>query len=268
MELLPLMQRRELKYSSLVQSARCCRCLSCRGVNWNLCVTSEHFCPVMLPLMQRRELKFLARSIVSFGTLLPLMQRRELKLAESGTRTTAAAWLPLMQRRELKYWLCFWLAKLYRLPLMQRRELKWLSEKISMWIISLPLMQRRELKYILLRLLHSYFRCVASHAEAWIEMLLLILLRVLPECCLSCRGVNWNRSRWPHKIQKSYVASHAEAWIEIWLLLRLRPSPICCLSCRGVNWNIDAEPEAPKLSVASHAEAWIEIGLTDMYLQL
>ena len=57
----------------------------------------------MLPLMQRRELKFLARSIVSFGTLLPLMQRRELKLAESGTRTTAAAWLPLMQRRELKY---------------------------------------------------------------------------------------------------------------------------------------------------------------------
>ena len=121
-------------------------------------------------------------------------------------------------------------------------------------------MQRRELKYILLRLLHSYFRCVASHAEAWIEMLLLILLRVLPECCLSCRGVNWNRSRWPHKIQKSYVASHAEAWIEIWLLLRLRPSPICCLSCRGVNWNTNWTPLNPTASsVASHAEAWIEM---------
>ena len=162
---------------------------------------------------------------------------------------------------------------------MQRRELKWMRSLAKSPKKELPLMQRRELKYGC-ALWQDILVFVASHAEAWIEIcrgwlhwqkaLLPLMQRrelkcqqraeaaVARNCCLSCRGVNWNSvnlciqrifyllplmQRRELKflvyfiLRRLIVASHAEAWIEI-------------KTGKG-------EMKAPL--VASHAEAWIEI---------
>ena len=72
------------------------------------------------------------------------------------------------------------------------------------------------------RLLHV-FCVVASHVEAWIEIFYKVPAICQNQCCLSCRGVNWN------------VDLHA---------YRIRE--LCCLSCRGVNWNYTPTDQAKK----------------------
>ena len=56
--LLPLMQRRELKFRCFRESPVNNRCLSCRGVNWNNHSAQPCSQSGRLPLMQRRELKY------------------------------------------------------------------------------------------------------------------------------------------------------------------------------------------------------------------
>ena len=64
------------------------------------------------------------------------------------------------------------------------------------------------------------------------------------QCCLSCRGVNWNALLCCF-FQQLRAASHVEAWIEI------------------------ISPPIPKVwrSAASHVEAWIEIDLINGTVQ-
>ena len=101
---------------------------------------------------------------------------------------------------------------------------------------------------------------VASHAEAWIEILSLIL-----EICfalVASHAEAWIEIEVLPSIRKNggYVASHAEAWIEIRAALAATLQSTCCLSCRGVNWNFQFYDVVTRQEwVASHAEAWIEI---------
>ena len=118
-------------------------------------------------------------------------------------------------------------------------------------------MQRRELKcrnFVLL--FHNC--CVASHAEAWIEIVLFAVIRYTESCCLSCRGVNWNNRKFIFTRYQG-VASHAEAWIEIWLYPTFWLShELPLMQRRELKLSTTTMLRLLRL-VASHAEAWIEI---------
>ena len=140
---------------------------------------------------------------------------------------------------------------------MQRRELKYSTYSKLHKPSALPLMQRRELKcrnFVLL--FHNC--CVASHAEAWIEIVLFAVIRYTESCCLSCRGVNWNNRKFIFTRYQG-VASHAEAWIEIWLYPTFWLShELPLMQRRELKLSTTTMLRLLRL-VASHAEAWIEI---------
>ena len=119
-------------------------CLSCRGVNWNICKICKRGCAKRLPLMQRRELKYSNRWRYNFRLRLPLMQRRELKYNNTGELLLVLQ-LPLMQRRELKL-SCF-RPLIIDVCCLSCRGVNW-NRVLSLHSTTkmLPLMQRRELK--------------------------------------------------------------------------------------------------------------------------
>ena len=80
---------------------------------------------------------------------------------------------------------------------------------------------------------------VASHADAWIEIIIAICYWKRSNCRIPRGCVDWNVSP-PTTNNICWVASHADAWIEIKQQYELIVS----------------------LPVASHADAWIEISLS------
>ena len=76
---LPLMQRRELKFGRSNTPNKWKRCLSCRGVNWN--VPSNNFWKFILCCLSCRGVNWNTNWCNLFVNRfqLPLMQRRELK---------------------------------------------------------------------------------------------------------------------------------------------------------------------------------------------
>ena len=164
------------------------RCLSCRGVNWNN--------------SSPRKLK-----------LLWVASHAEAWIEIGGVR--GAAW----NRSCLSCRGVNWNIQLIPnctnlLRCLSCRGVNWNAEILSCCFITvaLPLMQRRELKLYCLQSSDTRSR-VASHAEAWIEIignLFSLDIKGLPlmqrrelkfdyiqhfgcrTSCLSCRGVNWN----------------------------------------------------------------------------
>ena len=190
------------------------RCLSCRGVNWN--IKAMEIASAAASCLSCRGVNW---NILSAGLFRPPIR----------VASHAEAWIEIKKA-------CMASLVAGSLPLMQRRELKFIRFWLFVGKVLLPLMQRRELKWEF-QINETWLRTVASHAEAWIEISVCASTNLASSGCLSCRGVNWNK--------KPDISKSSEPMLPLMQRRELKyarhPAPCRlstgCLSCRGVNWN-------------------------------
>ena len=163
------MQRRELKFVCVSWCWGIFRCLSCRGVNWNL---NDVNTKVTVSVASHAEawIEITQDVIGRLIDMLPLMQRRELKyslllshfLHSQTVASHAEAWIEISAATVATAASVF------------------VASHAEAWIEISSMTAQSEIW------------CVASHAEAWIEIKCRFRFHRSAGGCLSCRGVNWN----------------------------------------------------------------------------